>query len=298
MPTPHENTYVPQTPPPDVSSSRASFASCPPEEEREAHPPREPREADAQSASASVSLDEQELEHTIGPFAALGPDAQEEASQGLDRGGEKAEHVEDAGVIVAGEAPPSPASSPRETGSDSDTKLGQALALTEMGAKARRKEQADEATPLYLHYPPLERHRVCGDALCVTATQGDADSFFQQLQPHSTTSFLRSGSKFRGTQTSDRQVYEVQVEIKDVDLAESFLCGYLRIQGATSLASLKTLPSANIMQASLTTIQLSPPSFPARSSVPNTSSVPPTRHGTAAKRSTYNTGRASPPGDL
>ncbi|KAI7256868.1 hypothetical protein KC352_g11098, partial [Hortaea werneckii] len=46
-------------------------------------------------------------------------------------------------------------------------------------------------------------------------------------------SFLRPGSKFKGTQQSDRQVYDVQVEIKDVDMAESFLCGYLRIQGLT-----------------------------------------------------------------
>lgn len=45
------------------------------------------------------------------------------------------------------------------------------------------------------------------------------------------TSFLRSGSKFAGTQQSDRQVYSVDVEIKHVDMAESYLCGYLRIQG-------------------------------------------------------------------
>ncbi|KAJ5135205.1 uncharacterized protein N7515_004483 [Penicillium bovifimosum] len=47
------------------------------------------------------------------------------------------------------------------------------------------------------------------------------------------TSFLRSGSKFVGTQQSDRQVYNVDVEIKHVDMAESYLCGYLRIQGLT-----------------------------------------------------------------
>ena len=52
-----------------------------------------------------------------------------------------------------------------------------------------------------------------------------------QLLPNSTSSFLRPGSKFKGTQQSDRQVYDVQVEIKDVDMAESSLCGYLRIQG-------------------------------------------------------------------
>ncbi|KAF2804827.1 uncharacterized protein BDZ99DRAFT_451283 [Mytilinidion resinicola] len=51
--------------------------------------------------------------------------------------------------------------------------------------------------------------------------------------PNSTSSFLRPGSKFHGNQQSDRQVYDVQVEIKHVDMKESFLCGYLRIQGLT-----------------------------------------------------------------
>ncbi len=52
-----------------------------------------------------------------------------------------------------------------------------------------------------------------------------------QVITTSPSSFLRPGSKFTGTQQSERQVYEVQVEIKHVDLRESFLCGYLRIQG-------------------------------------------------------------------
>ncbi|KAK0659878.1 Glucose-induced degradation protein 4-like protein [Lasiodiplodia hormozganensis] len=51
--------------------------------------------------------------------------------------------------------------------------------------------------------------------------------------PNSTSSFLRPGSKFKGTQQSDRQVYEVQVEIKYVDMDSHCLCGYLRIQGLT-----------------------------------------------------------------
>ncbi|KAK0722038.1 vacuolar import and degradation protein-domain-containing protein [Lasiosphaeria miniovina] len=49
----------------------------------------------------------------------------------------------------------------------------------------------------------------------------------------SPSSFLRPGSRFEGTQQSERQRYDVQVEIKHVDLCESFLCGYLRIQGLT-----------------------------------------------------------------
>lgn len=55
----------------------------------------------------------------------------------------------------------------------------------------------------------------------------------KRVFPNSTSSCLRPGSKFVGTQQSDRQVYNVQVELKYVDMEESFLCGYLRIQGLT-----------------------------------------------------------------
>lgn len=54
-----------------------------------------------------------------------------------------------------------------------------------------------------------------------------------RLLPNHTSSYLRAGSKFVGTQQSDRQIYNVDVEIKHVDIAESYLCGYLRIQGLT-----------------------------------------------------------------
>ncbi|PYI19336.1 putative vesicle-mediated transport protein Vid24 [Aspergillus japonicus CBS 114.51] len=54
-----------------------------------------------------------------------------------------------------------------------------------------------------------------------------------RLLPNYTSSFLRPGSKFTGTQQSDRQVYNVDVEIKHVDMQESYLSGYLRIQGLT-----------------------------------------------------------------
>ncbi|KAK9237039.1 vacuolar import and degradation protein-domain-containing protein [Lipomyces kononenkoae] len=49
----------------------------------------------------------------------------------------------------------------------------------------------------------------------------------------SSSSFLRSGSKFMGTQQSGRSTYEVHVELKHVDMSESFICGYLHIQGLT-----------------------------------------------------------------
>ncbi|KAK8116716.1 Vacuolar import and degradation protein [Apiospora kogelbergensis] len=54
-----------------------------------------------------------------------------------------------------------------------------------------------------------------------------------QIIPTSYSSFLRPGSKFHGTQQSERQIYDVQVEVKHVDFEASFMCGYLKIQGLT-----------------------------------------------------------------
>ncbi|KAL9131233.1 MAG: hypothetical protein Q9217_000775 [Psora testacea] len=52
------------------------------------------------------------------------------------------------------------------------------------------------------------------------------------IQPHSSCK-LRAGSRYRGTQTSDQQQYNVEVDIKCVDMNESFICGYLKIEGLT-----------------------------------------------------------------
>ncbi|KAK3306838.1 vacuolar import and degradation protein-domain-containing protein [Chaetomium strumarium] len=52
--------------------------------------------------------------------------------------------------------------------------------------------------------------------------------------PPPTSLYLHPGSRFVGTQQSERQRYDVEVQIKHVDLRESFLCGYLRIQGLTN----------------------------------------------------------------
>ncbi|KAL8929899.1 MAG: hypothetical protein Q9208_001043 [Pyrenodesmia sp. 3 TL-2023] len=52
-----------------------------------------------------------------------------------------------------------------------------------------------------------------------------------RMIPLLTSSFLRPFSKFRGQQQSDKQVYQVEVELKYVDMAESSLCGFLKIEG-------------------------------------------------------------------
>lgn len=153
MPTPDEEGCVPPTPPAELPSSRASFASCPPEEEREAHAPREPRAGNAPNEHA---LDG----HAIRQVATPEPDALPGSSQDVEEDGEKAEHVEDAGILAVSDSPPSPASSPQECGSDSDVKLAQSFATTALGADSRRAEFEDEAAPLYLYYPPSDKDRV------------------------------------------------------------------------------------------------------------------------------------------
>ncbi|KAF8418018.1 vacuolar import and degradation protein [Tirmania nivea] len=54
-----------------------------------------------------------------------------------------------------------------------------------------------------------------------------------RLLPSISCSFLRPGARFVGKQSCDSQQYEVQVDLKHVDMSESFLCGYLRIKGLT-----------------------------------------------------------------
>jgi len=49
----------------------------------------------------------------------------------------------------------------------------------------------------------------------------------------SAVSYLRSGTRFVGTQQSGRSTYDVSVELKHVNFQESTLCGYLRIAGLT-----------------------------------------------------------------
>lgn len=68
----------------------------------------------------------------------------------------------------------------------------------------------------------------------------------EKVIPSAPSSYLRSGSRFHGTQQSERQVYDVQVEIKHVDMRESFLCGYLRIQGTLPALSGPKMASAKL----------------------------------------------------
>lgn len=57
--------------------------------------------------------------------------------------------------------------------------------------------------------------------------------FNNNLSQPQTTSILKPGSKFIGSQQSGRSTYEVSIEFKFVDLSKAYLNGFLKIKGLT-----------------------------------------------------------------
>ena len=134
MPTPADET--PPTPPTEALSSRASFASCPPEEEREQHAPREAR-VDTPLPDTSGALTRglvEEERHAIIQEPTPTPEPESRPPTSRE---EKGEHVEYAGVT---EESPSPVGSPVTPG-ESDGRWSADM-------------------PRYLSYPPLDRQKV------------------------------------------------------------------------------------------------------------------------------------------
>ncbi|KAB8257676.1 vacuolar import and degradation protein [Aspergillus pseudonomiae] len=105
------------------------------------------------------------------------------------------------------------------------------------GTSAKSMEKSDEDAAAGRLSPAGEPPRSSNQPSSVTTPSTSALLSYEfsniRLLPNYTSSFLRPGSKFTGTQQSDRQIYNVDVEIKHVDMVESYLCGYLRIQGLT-----------------------------------------------------------------
>ncbi len=63
---------------------------------------------------------------------------------------------------------------------------------------------------------------------------------------------LRPGSKFKGTQQSDSSRYSVEVDIKTVDMSESSICGYLKIDGKQCKKRLDTSSFTETIHSGLT----------------------------------------------
>lgn len=202
MPTPSSDEAII---PPTAISIDEDIRRCPPDEGRERHAPREERVAAATQPGAAEDVIVSQRDTRAGTQVPT-PEP-ESGSSTLDSlqsdQATKGEHVEEAGLTPE---PWSPAATSPEAPSDNDARLAHTMSST-----AISPGHDGASCPLYLDYPEMAQGR--------------------QIGIHSTTSYLRPGSRFRGTQQSDRQVYDVQVELKDVNLEESRLCGYLRIQG-------------------------------------------------------------------
>lgn len=226
MPTPDETAFPP-SPPTDIPA-RSLFASCPPEEEREAHASR--AQSHDENEDTTAGAERAQLEgHAIAQEPTPEPETHttptEGSSQPQSQGKERA--VTDP---VARPNPPSPVASPDTT------------AETDMHAQSSSSTNPPVTfPPQYLDFAP-NKDRVSHVNMISSASL----THLRQLLPSTTSSFLRPGSKFKGTQQSDRQIYDVQVEIKDVDMAESSLCGYLRIQGLLGCPATITASDANL----------------------------------------------------
>ncbi|KAJ4855838.1 vacuolar import and degradation domain-containing protein [Trichoderma camerunense] len=229
MPTPSSNPPPEQTSPPPYN-----FPTCP---EDQPHSSRSPRPAQDATRPASDMESSQSSATSIASPTAYSSES--------SRDGPATEYS----VLIEGQAsagaspmdttsprPPSSgtvATSPMSSGRDDDLKNQGAAATDRLS-----RESSTLSAHLQVENPGSFRREP--DSLERLEEEDEYDSPPMPSDctnlrkiPISPSSFLRPGSKFRGTQQSERQVYEVQVEIKHVDLRESFLCGYLRIQGLT-----------------------------------------------------------------
>jgi hypothetical protein len=122
------------------------------------------------------------------------------------------------------------------TESNRDTDGESSRARAAIRISDRGKQRADLVSPCTVDSDEVDMMDIEDNSMRWAEDSGLAGMGYEYSQvrviPSSPSSFLRPGSRFTGTQQSERQRYDVKVEIKHVDLRESFLCGYLKIQGA------------------------------------------------------------------
>lgn len=121
--------------------------------------------------------------------------------------------------------------------SGQNSRTGTTVRTSNFDAATQRGKQQAEVTSINCDSDDEDMWDSMGNSWRWVEDSGLAGLGYEYSQtriiPTSPSSFLRPGSRFTGTQQSERQRYDVQVEIKHVDLRESFLCGYLKIQGAS-----------------------------------------------------------------
>lgn len=99
----------------------------------------------------------------------------------------------------------------------------------------RKRDKSGKEVETELPQSEEEEEIACDSSYDNTVSTWDstnhANFFTKRNIPTVISSYLRAGSQFVGTQVSKSQKHAVHVEIKYVDMANFFLCGYFRIQG-------------------------------------------------------------------
>ncbi|KAI9661474.1 MAG: hypothetical protein M1831_002996 [Alyxoria varia] len=219
MPTPDDEVAVLPSVPATTGLSRTAHATCPPEDEC-APVVREDVDAEHHRSSRPETLS------GTRPSTRYEDDEENTALASPEDAGDAAEDIENRDrPLTAG---PSMSRQPQSNDEDHDENherpsLNPLRDSAEwkpdrsQSAPSVYRERATVSLPDNLQAPEMPSPRACNP------------------MPQYTSSFLRHGSKFTGTQMSDKQVYNVEVELKYVDMSESFLCGYLKIEGTARL---------------------------------------------------------------
>ncbi|KAF4978901.1 hypothetical protein FZEAL_4787 [Fusarium zealandicum] len=241
MPTPSSN------PPVETSSPRSySFSTCPDDVQHQQRPPWQSRDAIQDRTqdmgvqpAPSLSVDVASPIIVDTPSAPEGPSNddttmyEERPSDGpSSRSSTMSPRPQSATTALTSPVPSGPGS---DVTKSRDDEIGSLLSREPSNSTQQEHETIPRAPSRRRGSPNRELEWVDADAQedeLWSPSMGPEYSCMRTI-PSSPSSYLRAGSRFHGTQQSERQVYDVQVEIKHVDMRESFLCGYLRIQGLT-----------------------------------------------------------------
>ena len=266
MPTPSSNPSNPPSPP----SRFHAFPSCPDPEDAPAPPEPSQSAASDASAAPSPPSSWRPLSPppTYPADGGRGPLRTERAEEGGDSRsvtmspGPQAEDdaTRDDGVVL-GQEPEGMVMAVREEGAerhkpgDTDEEVspvGEGFASRGGGGSGgeggrggargvlgetsgRRKARAEQGSPVVGEIHELDVWGPAGKGPRWVEDSGlvglGLEYSHMRVIPTAPSLYLQPGSRFVGTQQSERQQYEVEVEIKHVDMRESFLCGYLKIQG-------------------------------------------------------------------
>lgn len=157
MPTPSEDTLQPSAPVDPIASPPSGFTSCPPEDIREHHAPREERVERSSPSHPSETAENGRETPDDGNARvmseSISPERDEETGARTtttsNTADPKAEHVEDAGLLAE---PPSPTVGSPDAPSDNDARLAQSMSTAAISSES--------PSPQYLHFPELDKDRV------------------------------------------------------------------------------------------------------------------------------------------